>query len=89
MKKIELMSPAGSLANLKAAVAAGADAVYFGLQKFGARASAANFRGDYLAKAMRICQANDERGRNEAEVHGLPESQSPSPIVQYRSTWIL
>ena len=36
--KPELMSPAGYWPQLKAAVAAGADAVYFGLQHFSARA---------------------------------------------------
>jgi len=34
MKKIELLSPAGSMANLKAAVSSGADAVYLGMNKF-------------------------------------------------------
>lgn len=39
----ELLSPAGSLSHLKAAVKAGADAIYMGGAKFGARAYADNF----------------------------------------------
>ena len=36
----ELLAPAGSFEHLKAAVAAGADAIYMGGEKFGARAYA-------------------------------------------------
>ena len=42
-KKPELMSPAGGLAQLRAAIEAGADAVYFGLEGFNARAKAMSF----------------------------------------------
>lgn len=56
--KIELMAPAGSLANLKAAVANGADSVYFGMQKFGARAYARNFNERYLSELIKICKSN-------------------------------
>ena len=38
MKQIEILAPAGSYASLKAALASGADAVYVGGDKFGARA---------------------------------------------------
>ncbi|MGF6988996.1 putative protease [Lachnospiraceae bacterium PF1-21] len=41
-RKVELLAPAGSIASLKAAISAGADAVYIGGQKFGARAFAKN-----------------------------------------------
>ena len=40
--KTELLAPAGSLAGLKAVIAAGADAVYIGGTRFGARAYADN-----------------------------------------------
>ena len=40
-KKPEILAPAGSLQALKAAVAAGCDAVYIGGSRFGARAYAA------------------------------------------------
>ena len=40
--KTELLAPAGSMEALKAAVSAGADAVYLGGAAFGARAYAKN-----------------------------------------------
>ena len=43
MMKPELLSPAGSVDSLKAAVNSGCDAVYLGGKKFGARAYAGNF----------------------------------------------
>ncbi len=43
MKKIEILSPAGSKESFIAAVEAGADAVYCGLQSFSARSKAQNF----------------------------------------------
>lgn len=48
----ELLAPAGSPEALKAAVAAGADAVYLSGKRFGARKFAANFDEAELAKAM-------------------------------------
>ena len=42
----ELLSPAGTLSHLKAAINAGADAVYIGGSRFGARAYAGNFEGE-------------------------------------------
>ena len=49
---IELLAPAGSFEALKAAVEAGADAVYLAGEKFGARAYAENFACDQLLKAV-------------------------------------
>lgn len=43
MKKPEVLAPAGDRSAMEAAVRAGADAVYFGLQGFNARARATNF----------------------------------------------
>ncbi|UOF89258.1 U32 family peptidase [Fodinisporobacter ferrooxydans] len=45
---VELLAPAGNWECLRAAVANGADAVYFGVQKFNARARAKNFVIDEL-----------------------------------------
>ena len=47
----ELLAPAGSLECLHAAVTAGADAVYLGLDEFNARRNADNFTLDNLADA--------------------------------------
>ena len=51
-KKVEILSPAGSLESLMAAVAAGADAVYIGGTKFGARAYADNLDEETMLKAI-------------------------------------
>lgn len=48
----EVLAPAGDEACLDAAIKAGADAVYLGLQGFNARARAANFNPDTLAHLM-------------------------------------
>ncbi|MGV8151802.1 MAG: U32 family peptidase [Candidatus Nanoarchaeia archaeon] len=59
--KPELLCPAGALANLKAAVVSGADAVYLGLTNFSARAYAKNFNKDYLKEAVKISKSNNVR----------------------------
>lgn len=48
----ELLAPAGDWDSLRAAVAGGADAVYFGVETFNARARAQNFRADELPDVM-------------------------------------
>ncbi|PKK39327.1 Protease [Clostridiaceae bacterium JG1575] len=53
MKSIELLSPAGDLQAMEAALCAGADAVYLGGPKFSARAYAQNFTDEDLAEAIR------------------------------------
>ena len=60
----EILAPAGSMESLKAAVAAGCDAVYMGGSKFGARAYAQNpedpgSTGGSLVK--RPCPARSQR----------------------------
>ncbi len=59
MGKIELLAPAGSMANLKAAVSRGADAIYLGMQRFSARDFATNFNEKYLSEAIKICRSNN------------------------------
>ena len=51
-KKPELLSPAGNMECFFAAVENGADAVYFGLKDFSARASADNFTIDDASKTI-------------------------------------
>lgn len=53
--KPEILAPAGSMAALKAAVYAGADAVYLGGDRFGARAYADNFNDAALVEAIEYC----------------------------------
>ena len=52
---IELLSPAGSMEALRAAVQNGADAVYLGCGSFNARAGAKNFTPDQLREAVAYC----------------------------------
>ncbi len=53
--KPELLSPAGSKDALDAAIRAGADAVYFGGNRFNARMSADNFDDRAMEEAIRTC----------------------------------
>jgi len=52
MKKPELLSPAGNMQCLKAAIQAGCDAVYLGGYKFGARTFAGNFDNEEMIEAI-------------------------------------
>lgn len=58
----ELLAPAGDWESLRAAVANGADAVYFGLSDFNARARATNFTPDELPEVMGFLHARNVRG---------------------------
>lgn len=58
-KQVELLAPAGNEASLHAAVAAGADAVYLGLESFNARRGADNFTIETLRSA---CEYAHMRG---------------------------
>ena len=53
--KIEILAPAGGFDSVTAAVRSGADAVYLGEKAFSARASAKNFDGEELKKAVAYC----------------------------------
>lgn len=55
MRSIELLSPAGSMESLYAAVLNGANAVYIGGSKFSARAYADNFDEQNLKRAVNYC----------------------------------
>ena len=58
----EILAPAGDAESMRAAVRAGADAVYFGLQGFNARARATNFDAAGLGATMRELHASGVRG---------------------------
>jgi putative protease len=58
----EVLAPAGDRAALEAAVRAGADAVYFGLQGFNARARAANFDVEELGRTLQWLHDHGARG---------------------------
>ncbi len=55
--KPELMAPAGDWTMLRTAVKAGADAVYFGVDKLNMRAKAKNFSVDELPEISKFCKS--------------------------------
>ena len=57
---IEIMAPAGSWESLSAAIKAGADSVYFGIEKLNMRSkSSSNFSTNDLREIVRICKENN------------------------------
>ncbi|GGG08176.1 U32 family peptidase [Paenibacillus aceti] len=59
---VELLAPAGDWDCMRSAVANGADAVYFGVEKFNARARANNFRMDELPEIMAFLHSYGVKG---------------------------
>ncbi len=57
-RKIELLAPGGDLDSIKAAILAGADAVYCGLNKFNARNRASNISFEDLQGIVRLAHKN-------------------------------
>jgi putative protease len=60
-RHVELLAPAGEPRALRAALAAGADAVYFGLERWSARAFAGNFSGETAVEAVETAHLYDAR----------------------------
>jgi putative protease len=58
----EVLAPAGDRESLEAAVKAGADAVYFGLKSWSARARATNFDDDGLEAALAFLHRHGRKG---------------------------
>jgi putative protease len=59
-RDIEIMAPAGSWESLWAAIKAGTDSVYFGIEKLNMRSkSSSNFTTEDLREIVRICKEND------------------------------
>jgi U32 family peptidase len=57
---VEIMAPAGSWESLSAAIQAGADSVYFGIERLNMRSkSSSNFTTDDLRKIVAICKENN------------------------------
>lgn len=59
---IELLAPAGDWECLRAAVANGANAIFFGVEKFNARARAHNFQTNELPEIMKFLHKYDVKG---------------------------
>ena len=58
-KKIELLAPGGDVEAIKAAIVAGANAVYCGLDNFNARNRASNLSFDDLSGVLRLAHQHD------------------------------
>ena len=92
----EVLAPAGDAEAMRAAVAAGADAVYFGLHGTSARARATNFAPDELPETMRFLHEHGVRGyvalntltfdselaRLEGQIRACAEAAVDAVIVQ-------
>ncbi len=61
MNRIEILAPAGSMETFYAAIHAGADAVYLGGLRFGARAYASNFTEDNLIQAIHYAHLHNRK----------------------------
>ncbi|HEY4391537.1 MAG TPA: DUF3656 domain-containing protein [Paenibacillus sp.] len=59
---VELLAPAGDWDCMRSAVANGADAIFFGVEKFNARARANNFRMDELPEIMAFLHSYGVKG---------------------------
>lgn len=79
--KTELLAPAGSWEALRAAVNAGADAVYFGGTAFGARQYASNFNREEIEKAVSF--AHMHRVRLYVTVNTLVDDGETPELVEY------
>ena len=60
-RRIELLAPGGDIDSIKAAIVAGADAVYCGLDKFNARNRATNISFDDLNGILRLAHKYNSR----------------------------
>ncbi|WP_439899134.1 peptidase U32 family protein [Photobacterium leiognathi] len=58
-ENFELLAPGGDLESIKAAIAAGADAIYCGLDSFNARNRATNLTFDVLGGIIRLAHKNN------------------------------
>jgi len=58
-RKLELLAPGGDIDSIKAAIAAGADAVYCGLNKFNARNRATNINLENLNGILNLAHKNN------------------------------
>ena len=82
----ELLAPAGGMAQLKAALRFGADAVYGALPAFGLRAFAGNFTWEELKQALSLVHAQGKKFYLTLNI--LPyEDELPAFIETARRAW--
>ena len=82
--QVEILAPAGSYESFRAAILAGADAVYAGGPRFGARAYAENFTEELLIKAIDYAHLHGRKFYltvntllKDSEIHTLREYLEP------------
>lgn len=79
----ELLSPAGDMEKLRAAVAFGADAVYLGGKAYGMRQNAGNFDNEELAEAVAFAHAHGVRVY--VTVNTMPRNEEMDALPGYLS----
>ena len=80
-KKPELLAPAGTLEKLKIAFRYGADAVYFGGEKFSLRAAAKNFTFEDMEEGVRI--AHKVGKKMYCTVNVMPRNDEIKELLEY------
>lgn len=80
-KKPELLAPAGTLEKLKIAFRYGADAVYFGGEKFSLRAAAKNFTFEDMEEGVRI--AHKLGKKMYCTVNVMPRNDEIRELLEY------
>ncbi len=80
MKKIELLSPAGSFESGYYAIKNGADAVYLGVQNFSARKSARNFNFDEIRSLKTV--ASEKNARIFAALNTVIEEKNTDLLIE-------
>jgi putative protease len=83
--KVELLAPAGNMECLHAAIDAGADAVYLGLDEFNARRNADNFTQDTLAEACAYAHLRNARIYVTLNIEILPSEYNHALDVARRA----
>ena len=81
MNKIELLAPAGNLEKLKIAIKYGADAVYFGGEKFSLRARANNFTLNDIKEGVKF--AHKHHAKVYVTTNILPHNSDLDGLKEY------
>ena len=81
MKKVELLSPAGSLEKLKTAIIYGADAVYMGGNAFSLRALGKNFTADEMKEGVAFAHSRGKKAYVTVNIY--PHNEDLNGLADY------
>lgn len=81
MNKVELLAPAGNLEKLKMAITFGADAVYFGGEEFGLRASSDNFTLMEMREGIEFAHSRGKKAYITMNI--IPHNEDVNSMPQY------